>query len=169
MTEIGKWINVHVVLNSLVGLPKASSCPKMIFFMSNVLCIWALLCKDASLPWRSLVHYHSSLKQLIEKDLLPWYRSFLSSCEAKCFIPWECIFIFIMEVNGVNKGNGESARTANCLSVHPFHPRRIPPVLTVRLWGNPTSSCIDTIGDNGREAIWSRVSHACAFEAYITV
>lgn len=46
------------------------------------------------------IHYHFSFKQLIGNDLFASYRSFLSSGEAKCFILWECIFIFIMEVNG---------------------------------------------------------------------
>lgn len=51
-------------------------------------------------PSGRLIHYHFSFKQLIEKDLFPSYRSLLSGSEAKCFFPWEHIFIFIMEVNG---------------------------------------------------------------------
>lgn len=52
------------------------------------------------IPSGLLIHYHFSFKQLIEKGLFPSYRSLLSSGEAKCFLPRECIFIFIMEVNG---------------------------------------------------------------------
>lgn len=51
-------------------------------------------------PAGPLLHYHYSFKQLIEKDLFPARRSFFSSSKAKCFIPGEHIFIFIMEVNG---------------------------------------------------------------------
>lgn len=52
------------------------------------------------IPSGPRIHYRFSFKQLIGKDLFASYRSFLSGGKAKCFIPWECIFIFIMEVHG---------------------------------------------------------------------
>lgn len=42
----------------------------------------------------SLIHYHFSFQQMIERDLLPSHRSLLSSSGAKCFISWEYLHFY---------------------------------------------------------------------------
>lgn len=100
-------MNLHTCLDSFGG-PPFSTLFIFLFFakrhFSSCFVFYALQCCFPEIiiiiSSGLLIHYHFPLKQLIGKDLFPLYRSLLSSGEAKCFVPWECIFIFIMEVNG---------------------------------------------------------------------